>query len=66
MDIYRSTIEKLRTNTKIARTNYGVRDPLTGRIYILDEEGRFGYISAEDAQQNNPIRKKNAAKIIRK
>lgn len=59
-------IEKLRTNTKVARTNFGVSDPTTGRVYILDEDGEFGYVRAEDATKNNPIRKRNAGKIMKK
>ena len=57
-------IEKLRTNTKIARTNFGVRDPMTGRLYILDEDGQFGYVRAEDKEDH--IKKRNAGNIVKK
>ncbi len=66
MGVYKNLIEKMRTNTKIARTSFGVKDPLTGKIYILDEEGKFWYITAEEAERRNPIKKRNAGKIIKK
>ncbi|HMS91410.1 MAG TPA: hypothetical protein PKC87_04275, partial [Candidatus Absconditabacterales bacterium] len=56
--IYEELINKMRENTKIARTNFGVRDCITGRTYILDSDGQLGYISAEQAAINpNMIRR---------
>lgn len=49
-EVYKNMIEKLRTNSKIARSNFGVMDPMTGRMYIVDEDGQLGYIRAEDAR----------------
>lgn len=42
-------VEKLRTNTKIARSSFGIMDPKTGRMYIIDEDGELGYLRAEEA-----------------
>jgi hypothetical protein len=49
-EIYKNMVEKLRTNSKISRSNFGVMDPTTRRMYILDEDGQLGYIRAEDAR----------------
>lgn len=53
--IYESLINKMRENTKISRTSFGVRDCTTGRIYILDEDGKFGYVNAEYANTHRDI-----------
>lgn len=47
--IYEQVITKLRENTKIARTNFWVKDNMTGRTYILDSDGQLWYINAEQA-----------------
>jgi hypothetical protein len=52
-------IEKLRINSKIARSNFGVMDPKTGRMYILDEDGQIGYLRAEEAGVEADNLKKN-------
>lgn len=39
---------------------------MTGRVYVIDEDGEFGYIQAESVQYKNPIRKMNEAKIAGK
>lgn len=64
--VYESLITNMRKNTKIARSNFWVLDPMTGRAYIMDEDGEFGYIQAETIKQRNPIRRNNAAKIAGK
>lgn len=56
--IYEETIKALRKNSKIARTNFGVRDYITGRTYILDSDGNLGYLTPEQAAANqNTIRR---------
>ncbi|MCX6824516.1 MAG: hypothetical protein NT085_05325 [candidate division SR1 bacterium] len=56
--IYEEMIKKMRENSKIARTNFGVKDAITGRTYILDSDGQLGYINAEQAEANpNMIRR---------
>lgn len=45
---YKALKEKLRENSKINRSNFWVRDPLTQNIYVLDEDGEFGVITPED------------------
>lgn len=56
--IYEELINKMRENSKIARTNFGVKDYITGRTYILDSDGQLGYLSAEQANENqNMIRR---------
>lgn len=61
--VYEEMIQKLRENTKIARSNFAVKDNITGRVYVLDEDGKMWYIPAE---RPNPIRKMNAAKLAGK
>jgi hypothetical protein len=36
---------QLRQNTKISRTTFGVEDPRTGRVYIIDKDGDISYVS---------------------
>lgn len=51
-------VKKMRENTKVARTNFWVRDYITGRTYILDSDGQLGYLSAEQAsEEQNMIRR---------
>ncbi len=45
---YAELIKKLRENSKINRSNFAVRDPLTQNIYVLDEDGEFGIVKPED------------------
>jgi len=45
---YDELTKKLRENSKISRSNFGVRDELTQNIYVIDEDGQFGIISPED------------------
>jgi len=52
-------VEKLRGNTKIARSSFGVMDPKTGRMYILDEDGQLGYLRAEEASRQQYNLRKN-------
>lgn len=47
--VYEELIKKMRENSKVARTNFGVKDCITGRTYILDADGQLGYINAEQA-----------------
>jgi hypothetical protein len=53
--IYETLINKMRENTKISRTSFGVRDCTTGRIYVLDEDGKFWYVNAEYANTHRDI-----------
>lgn len=39
--VYEEMIQKLRENTKIARSNFAVKDNITGRVYVLDEDGKM-------------------------
>ena len=55
--IYSALISKLRENSKINRTDFGVKDDITGNMYVLDQDGEFGMITREDLQRIwNPIR----------
>lgn len=55
--VYSSLISKLRENSKINRTDFGVKDDITGNMYVLDQDGEFGMITREDLQRIwNPIR----------
>jgi len=58
-EIYKNMVEKLRGNTKIARSSFGVMDPKTGRMYILDEDGQLGYLRAEEASRQQYNLRKN-------
>jgi hypothetical protein len=61
--IYEELIKKMRENTKIARTNFWVKDCITGRTYILDSDGQLWYITAEQAASDqNMIRKGRLSK----
>ena len=51
--VYEELIKKMRENSKVARTNFWVKDYITGRTYILDSDGQLGYINAEQAA-NDP------------
>ncbi len=53
--IYKSTIENLRKNSKIANTNFGVKDPVKNRVYFIDTTWEIWYISL--ANNKNPINK---------
>lgn len=56
--IYEEVVKKMRENTKVARTNFWVKDYITGRTYILDSDGQIWYLSAEQAAEDqNMIRK---------
>ena len=55
--VYSALISKLRENSKINRTDFGVKDDITGNMYVLDLDGEFGMITREDLKTiNNPIR----------
>ncbi len=57
--VYVSMIEKLRTNSKIARSNFWVMDDVTQNMYILDDDWNFGIISSEKLDTEwNPMHKK--------
>lgn len=61
--MYDELIKKLRENSKINRSNFGVRDTVTKNIYIMDEDGQLGIVSPEDT---GDILKKKDAGIISK
>ncbi len=55
--IYSALISKLRENSKINRTDFWVKDDITGNMYVLDQDGEFGMITREDLKSiSNPIR----------
>ena len=55
--IYTELISKLRENSKINRTDFGVLDDITGNMYVLDQDGEFGMITREDLRLiGSPIR----------
>jgi len=60
---YEELIKKMRENSKVARTNFWIKDVITGRTYILDADGQLGYINAKQAA-NDPemIRKWRSSK----
>lgn len=45
---YDELVKKLRENSKIDRSNFGVYDSLTKNTYIMDEDGQLGIVSRED------------------
>ena len=53
--IYKNMISKLRENSKIANTNFGVKDPVKNRVYFIDSTWEVWYISL--ANNKNPINK---------
>ncbi len=54
--IYSALMEKLRTNSKIARSNFGAIDDITWNLYILDSDGQFGMITKEQLDtEKNPV-----------
>ena len=53
--IYKNMMSKLRENSKIANTNFGVKDTVKNRVYFIDKSGEVGYISL--ANNKNPINK---------
>ncbi len=46
--VYVALINKLRENSKIARTNFWFVDDVTWRLYVLDKDWDFGYIPKKD------------------
>ncbi|HKL44415.1 MAG TPA: hypothetical protein VJ892_03990 [Candidatus Absconditabacterales bacterium] len=57
--IYVAKMEQLRTNSKIARSSFGVMDDITQNMYVLDDDGNFGVISAEKLDtEGNPMQRK--------
>lgn len=58
--IYGELIKKLRENSKIAKTNFAVKDDLTWRTYVLDDDWKFWYLSHKDSLDDKAkIKKKN-------
>jgi len=53
---YEEIIKQLRQNSKIARTTFRAYDPLTRRMYILDEQGKFGYIPKKNRKKSRTRR----------
>ena len=47
-EVYKTLVEKLRENTKIANSNFWVIDPISQKMYILDEDGQLWYIIPQD------------------
>lgn len=39
--IHEELVKKMRENSKVAKTNFGVKDYITGRTYILDSDGQI-------------------------
>lgn len=59
--VYTAMIEKLRTNSKIARSNFGVTDEITWNMYILDSDWELGMVTKEKLSQPdwNPLGRKS-------
>lgn len=53
---YEEIIKQLRQNSKIARTNFRAYDPVTRRMYILDEQWNFGYIPKKNRKKSRTRR----------
>lgn len=51
--IYKNMISNLRENSKIANTDFGIKDPVKNRVYFIDQSGEIGFISL--ANNKNPI-----------
>lgn len=51
--IYKNMISKLRENSKIANTDFGIKDPVKNRVYFIDQSGEIWFISL--ANNKNPI-----------
>ena len=55
--IYVSLISKLRENSKVNRTDFGVVDNITWNMYVLDQDWEFWMITKEDLETYwNPIK----------
>jgi len=55
--IYIALIWKLRENSKINRTDFGVMDDITWNMYVLDQDWEFGMITKEDLDaMDSPMR----------
>lgn len=59
--VYTAMIEKLRTNSKIARSNFWVTDDITWNMYILDSDWEFGMVTKEKLSLpgGNPLGREN-------
>ena len=58
--VYEELIKKMRENSKIARTNFWVKDCITGRTYILDADWQLWYVNAETAAANPDMVRRGA------
>ncbi len=59
--IYSSMLEKLREHKRVKKFNFWVRDPRTGKLYILDKNWDFGMMKNEEIVAHwNPIRNSNS------
>ena len=56
--VYEELVKKMRENSKVAKTNFGVKDNISGRTYILDADGQLGYLTPEQTnEQQKTIRR---------
>jgi len=56
--VYSNLVNKMRENSKIQRTNFGVIDDVTGHMYILDDTGKFWRINRDALNWTNIIHRK--------
>jgi hypothetical protein len=61
--VYGGLIKKMRENSKIARTNFGVVDDLTWHVYVLDSSWHFGRINRDALNWANAVHRFWWAKV---
>ena len=61
--VYSNLIKKMRENSKVARTNFGVVDELTWNVYVLDDTGHFWRINRDALNWENIVHRFWGAKV---
>jgi hypothetical protein len=56
--VYKQLVDKLRENRRVANKHFGVVDPMTKGVYMIDTDGEWSYIEPENANQSNIQRSK--------
>lgn len=56
--VYKQLVDKLRENRRVAGKHFGVVDPMTKGVYMIDTDGEWSYIEPENANQSNIQRSK--------
>ena len=49
--IYQHLIKNLRSNSKIAKKNFFVKDTLSQKMYFVDKQGNIGYMALRASSQ---------------